>query len=136
MQKIVDSIRQLGGDVLAISFAPAAFLSNFEKKQGLSFPIYSDAPRAAYNAFQLDRAKWSDFLRPLVIGKYLAHMSRGWMPGKPLQNDDLLQLGGDFIVLPDGSVPYSYRSVDPTDRPSNAALIKEFQKLQQSASTS
>jgi hypothetical protein len=40
-----------------------------------------------------------------------------------LPSEDTLQLGGDFIVDPEGRVAYAYRSAGPDDRPSVDDLL-------------
>jgi hypothetical protein len=42
---------------------------------------------------------------------------------KPNPEEDLLQLGGDFILNRSREIVFAYRSADPTDRPPIADLL-------------
>jgi hypothetical protein len=59
----------------------------------------------------------------VVIFKYVALMFRGWKPWKPNEEEDLMQLGGDFVLDADRRLVYAYRSSDPTDRPTVQVLL-------------
>jgi hypothetical protein len=37
----------------------------------------------------------------------LKHLIRGWLPGKPNEAEDLLQLGGDFVLDGQGRLVYA-----------------------------
>jgi hypothetical protein len=48
-------------------------------------------------------------------------MIRGYGPAKPV-DDDMLQLGGDFLIDAAGRLAWSRPSREPTDRPSALEL--------------
>jgi hypothetical protein len=54
--------------------------------------------------------------------QYLKLMLRDKMPQRP--QEDVHQLGGDFILDSTGRVVYEYRSQDPADRPDLAKLLQ------------
>jgi hypothetical protein len=65
-----------------------------------------------------------------VLLGYLRLVWRGWRPRRARQGEDVLQLGGDFILDKEGRLAYAYRSADPTVRPAVAVLLQAVQRLQ------
>jgi hypothetical protein len=59
-----------------------------------------------------------------VLWGYFRGMMKGYRVKKPVAGEDVLQLGGDFLVSRDQKLIFAYRSADPTDRPSLVALMR------------
>jgi peroxiredoxin len=114
----------LGGEVLAISQARPPQVVEFLEHTPVPFALVSDPSRAAYRAFGLKRASWSAILGWRSILGYLRLMFLGWMPRRPNEGEDVLQLGGDFVLDADGRIVYAYRSALPTDRPAVRELVE------------
>jgi hypothetical protein len=114
---------RLGSEVLVVSFAKPEMLAPYLAKRPLAFPVVADPSRAAHRAFGLERASWSAILGIRSILAYLRLILRGWMPRRANEGEDVLQLGGDFVLDAHGRVIYSHRSAQPTDRPPIAELI-------------
>jgi len=95
MRDHYEEIRRLNGEVLVISFA-----------------------------FDLERASWREILRSRVMWGYLRLMVRGWAPQRGNKGEDVLQLGGDFVLDEARRLVYAHRSAEPTDRPPVAELIQ------------
>jgi len=93
----------------------------------LPLPTVCDPDRAAYRYFGLDRGRWSMFFRWSVLGRYLRLIFAGWRPHRGESGEDMLQLGGDFILSADRHLLYAHRSNDPADRPAAADLVKQMQ---------
>jgi hypothetical protein len=87
------------------------------------FPIVCDPERTAYQAFGLERTSWTSFLRPSVVWGYLKMIVRGGKVRLPHEGEDVLQLGGDFVLDRSAKVIFQYRSRVATDRPTLAALL-------------
>jgi peroxiredoxin len=117
--------------VLVITQARPELLAAFVQEQATPFPVVADPQRTAYRAFGLERTTWARMLRPRVLLGYLRLALRGWRPQKPKQGEDVLQLGGDFVLDGNGRLVYAYRSAEPTDRPAISALL---QAVRQAAS--
>src|SRR5262245_4684629 len=90
----------------------------------MPFPVVGDPERAAYRAFGLERTSWGRLLRPGVVLRYLGLIFRGWLPRRPRSGEDVLQLGGDFVLNGEGRMVYAYRSAEPTQRPSIETLLQ------------
>ena len=125
---MLPAIERLGAGVLVVSFMPPALVRAFLAELPQPFPVVSDPDRKAYAAFALRRARWTNFLRPWVIWHYLKVMFRGWMPGRPAEGADLLQLGGDFVLDRQGNIVFGHVSDDAADRPTNAALLEALKR--------
>jgi hypothetical protein len=50
----------------------------------------------------------------------------------PYRGEDVLQLGGDFILDRQRNVVFAYPSSDPTDRPSVAAMLEALRPVSSS----
>lgn len=122
MEKILPRWRALGGEVLAVSFTPPTRMKAFIGKNPIPFPIVADPEREGYRAFALRRTTFLAFLRPRTVWRYIRSMLKGYKPVKP-EDDDLLQLGGDFLLDAEGRVKWARPSQDATDRPTVAEML-------------
>jgi peroxiredoxin len=123
----VDAARErfaaAGCSVLVVSQAKPETLARYVERQKWHVPIVADTEREGYAAFGLERTGWLTFFRPKVLRGYLRGMTRGYGVKKPNSEEDLLQLGGDFILNRQREIVFAYRSADPTDRPPIAGLL-------------
>lgn len=91
------------------------------------YPVAVDESRTSYRAWGLARASWTRiWLDPAVWRQYArllgsGHRVRG--AGK-----DVRQLGGDFVVAPDGTIAYA-RPQERDDRPPAGELIRLLEVL-------
>jgi hypothetical protein len=118
-----DRFRSAGCGLAVVGQAKPAVLATFLKRYPKPYPVVSDPDRAAYRAFGLERTSWPTIFRPDVTLKYLWRMVTGTRPRIPYRGEDVLQLGGDFILRRDRTVVLAYASRNPTDRPSVARLL-------------
>lgn len=133
MQQRYEEIRQLGGEVLVVSFTRPDKLAAYVQRHAMPFPAVADPERDAYRALALRPGSWWMFLRGHVIGHYLKLMARGWLPEKTAAADDLLQLGGDFVLDGQRRLVYAYRSKDSTDRPTAEDLLQAVRRAVETA---
>jgi len=115
--------RQSGAEVVIISFAPPEMLATYREKSALPFPVMSDSTRAAYRVFGLGRTSWGSIFSVGAVGRYLGLILRGWLPRRSRPEEDVLQLGGDFVLDSQRRLIYAHRSTEPTDRPSIESLL-------------
>jgi hypothetical protein len=127
-------IVRLGGEVLAVSFARPPQIAKYLARTPLPFPLVADSSRAAYRAFGLERTSWSAILGFRKILGYLRLIFRGWLPRRPNDGDDVLQLGGDFVLGANGCLVYVHRSATPTDRPLIEDLLRAIRSAVPSTS--
>lgn len=111
----------MGACVVLISFGAQGLAAGWIAETGVPFDLWLDPDRSAYRAYGLERSlrrSWA----PRVWWAYARLMASGhtW---RGIQGDSG-QLGGDFIVGPDGLIRYAHRSKDPTDRPGVEEMVQ------------
>ncbi len=119
-----EEIQRLGGEVLAVSFTGPERLRSHLQIHPLPCPVAGDATFKAYHQFELGRTTWLAMLRPVVIFRFVRKILHGWLPEKHPPGEDLLQLGGDFVIDRQGRLAFVYRSAHPMDRPSAGAILE------------
>ena len=129
MQEQYEEILRLGGAVLVVSFVSPAQLTTYLAAGAFPFPVVADPTRQGYQAFGLERTSWSAMLAVRSVLRYLRLILRGWLPRRPREGEDVLQLGGDFVLDATGQVVYAHPSGEPTDRPSVSDLIDAVRQV-------
>jgi peroxiredoxin len=124
VEKVYGDIRALGGEVIAISFSKPERVAAVLRTRPLPFPALSDPTLASYHAFGLGRTRWLEIVRPGVLLRFGRMLAGGWLPKPPNKGEDVLQLGGDFVLDRQRHITYVYRSHEPTDRPTPQALLE------------
>jgi peroxiredoxin len=115
---------RLGAEVLVVTQARPAVLAASLGELPLPFDAVADPERTAYRAFGLERTSWAAMLRPSVLWRYLRLLLGGWRLRRVRQGEDVLQLGGDFVLDREGRLTHAYRSAGPTDRPAVEELLR------------
>ncbi len=128
MREHYPRLRELGAQALAVVISRPEMVGAFLADEPLPFPLVADPTGAAFRAFGLERTSWRRILRPASVLRYLRLIFRGVLPRRPNEGEDVLQLGGDFVLDKEGRVVYAYRSGEPTDRPAIAALARAIQQ--------
>lgn len=131
MESARDEFAALGCSILVVSQAQSAVLTRYLERQSWHVAIVSDPDRIAYRAFGLERTGWSAFFRPKVLWGYFRGLFKGYGVKKPYEGEDLLQLGGDFVLDRSGRVVFAYPSADPTDRPAMSAIVEAIRGASQ-----
>jgi AhpC/TSA antioxidant enzyme len=107
--------------VVLVTFTRPRNLRGFRRQLGLRYPVLADETRDAYRAYDLGRAPWWRVWSPSTLVAYGRLLRRGRRLQWPTQ--DTRQLGGDFVVGPDGRLSYAHRQTRPDDRPTVDALL-------------
>ena len=112
--------------IILVSFGAAYQARAWQAETENCFTLLLDPDRAAYRAYDLEHSLARAW-QPKVWVKYARLMLSGkkW---RGIQGDSA-QLGGDFVVDPNGVIRFAHRSHDPTDRPSAAQLLKALETL-------
>jgi hypothetical protein len=118
-----DEFAARGCSVLVVSQAKPQTIALYQARMKWAVPVVGDPERAAYAAFGLERTGLFSFFKPRVLWGYLRGMAKGYRVKMPFAGEDVLQLGGDFLLARDRTVFFAYPSADPTDRPGVAALL-------------
>ncbi|MGH2724983.1 MAG: AhpC/TSA family protein [Actinomycetota bacterium] len=122
-----DRVDRAGGSVVFVVHDPpdrmrASMLQGLE----VPYPVLLDLERVGYRDWGLGRASFARvYLDPKVWLQYsrlLLRSERLRRPGR-----DTRQLGGDFVVSPDGDIAYS-RPQRADDRPPVTLLLRELER--------
>lgn len=123
----IPAIHEAGAELVIVGSGNPAMAGYFAEDYGVTTPLYTDPSRDVYRAFGARRPTWAALLNPRLYWNALRVALRGHWPGRP--QGDLAQLGGVFIVLPDGKMPFAYRSSVAGDLPSPRRVIDELNRL-------
>lgn len=109
--------------VLLVSFEPVHRVRLYQSADGPRWPVLSDESRTGYERYGLERAS---FLRTWFSPRTTLFYVRAALRGKRLRRpvSDTRQLGGDFLIDPEGRVVFAFRSAEPADRPSADLIIR------------
>ncbi len=113
-------------NIVTISFGTAYWVNMWLNETKSPFPFLRDTEKYAYKAYNLESStlrSWS----PATILYY----AKAKLQGREIlsQRGDAHQLGGDFLIDPQGVIRLSHPSSDPTDRPSLDELMKAVYKI-------
>jgi hypothetical protein len=132
--KHYDEIQKLGTEVLVVTLSKPEMLRLYLSDKNWTFPVVADPNRDAYRAFGLSRTSYATFFRPGVILRYIGLIFRGQRPHAVNEGEDVLQLGGDFVLDAGQRIVYQYASKEPTDRPQVSLLLDAIKKARGPAS--
>jgi alkyl hydroperoxide reductase subunit AhpC len=107
-------------NVVTISFGTEYWTKVWLQETKSPFPFLMDSEKVSYRAYDLESStlrSWS----PATVWYY----TKARLQGRdiPPSRGDAHQLGGDFIIDPQGIIRLSHPSADPTDRPGMAAIF-------------
>lgn len=112
-----------GAEVVVITFASPRVLAGYRRRFVDPLAVLADPDRAVYRAYGLARGSWWQVWGPKVVGRYVTLMGAGARLERPTHGDDLNQLGGDFVVGPDGRLRLCRPQTGPEDRPTVDELL-------------
>ncbi|MCK9486860.1 MAG: AhpC/TSA family protein [Dehalococcoidia bacterium] len=120
LRRVLPDIRATGVQPIVIGNGTPPMAQAFVEETGLDVPLYTNPGREVYEALGARRPGAGALLNPRLWWNGLRVALRGFLPRK-VQGDSA-QLGGVFLVRPDGQMPYAYRSDLAGDHPSDAEL--------------
>ncbi|MEI7684076.1 MAG: peroxiredoxin-like family protein [Planctomycetota bacterium] len=128
VQTLHDFLEKKGVRVVVVTFTPPKLLKMFLAENKLPFEFVADPSREAYRFFQLRRASVLSFFKPRVLAGYFRRFWSGVKMRKPIEQD-VLQLGGDFLFDARGEAAWSWVSKDATDRPTADEIRAAVERL-------
>lgn len=120
-----DRLDELGEktDVVVVTFTEPERLGGYLATNDLPFPVLIDKDRAAYSSYGLARASLARVWGLRAARRYIQLFRQGGWRDLRRPVEDTRQLGGDFVVDPDGVLVYGFWGEGPDDRPSVDELI-------------
>ena len=115
-----DKLKELQTKVGLISFGEKDEAKIWQKETCSSFQLLLDSDRSVYRAYKLRRSLLNSW-NPKTLWYYTRLLLSGirWRGVK----GDSIQLGGDFIINPDGRFLLVYPSKEATDRPAISEIL-------------
>ena len=105
-----------------VTFAEREELLDYHARLNAPFPLLADPERTTYRQFGLDRGSVREVWSPGTLQMYVGLLARGRRLRRP--RHDTQQLGGDFVIGPDGRLLAAFRPRSPNDRPAVAELFE------------
>ena len=123
-----ERIEAAGGVVVAVAGdEPERVRAGMLRDLEVGYPVPYDPQHHVYRAWGLGRASWPrTYLAPEVVRGYGNLLRRGERLARP--GRDVRQLGGDFVIAPDGMLTFSHPQAGPEDRPPAGLLVKELER--------
>lgn len=127
-----DRLAELGDntEIVLVTFTDPSNLEAYRSAHELPFPILVDPDRDAYRAFGLGRGSIARIYGWKAARRYFEIFRSDGLSGLARPTEDTLQLGGDFVVGPDGSLVYGFWGEGPDDRPDVDELIAAIGSMQ------
>ncbi len=120
----VPAIHEAGAELVIVGSGNPSMAGFFAEDYHVTTPLFTDPTRDVYRAFGAKRPTWAALFNPRLYWNALQVHRRGHRVGKV--QGDLAQLGGVFIVLPNGDMPFAYRSTVAGDLPSIPRVLAEL----------
>jgi hypothetical protein len=118
-------LKELGVRVLVVSFAAPLDNRRWQSENCPTFEVLADESRHIYRAYGMMRSFFRSWA-PRTFLYYIRALASGrqW---RGIQGD-ANQLGGDFIVNPDGTFLLYHPSQNATDRPEVEEMVEILRK--------
>jgi hypothetical protein len=121
------AIRGAGADLLGVGFDTPERTRVYVAQQALPFPFALDPERAIYEAYGLSRGSLTQVYSAGALGK-----AAGLALGRPSavagfvagMAQDNRQLGGDFVISPEGALLYAHAALDAGDALDARTLLR------------
>ncbi len=123
MRSIVPQIRAAGCQLIVLGNGTPQQARGFVESTGLETPVFTDPSREAYRIVGARRSL-SGVLHPAVFLRTFQAWRHGFRQSD--SGGDAMQLGGVFLILPDGSVPYASRSRYAGDLPAPDDILSKL----------
>jgi len=122
---VSNRLKELGDETLVflVTFSQPDFVESYNSEHSLAYEVLMDPARDAYRSYGLGRGSLSRIWGIRSARRYLQLIRADGIGGLRRPVEDTRQLGGDFIVGPDGVLTYGFWGEGPDDRPSVDELI-------------
>ncbi len=122
-----DRLDELGDstEIALITFSDPDVLGAYQESHDLPFPILTDRDRSVYRAFGLGRGSFGRVWGWKAVRRYAEIVKDRGFGELRRPTEDTRQLGGDFVIAPDGTLAWGFWSEGPDDRPSVDELIAQ-----------
>lgn len=116
-------------DVAVITFSTPDLLAEYRSTHQLRIPILQDPERQTYRAYGLGRGSMSRVWGLRTMRRYASIVGRSGLGRLHRPTEDPLQLGGDFLVGPDGRLAWGFWSEGPDHRPGVEEIVRQIERV-------
>lgn len=109
--------------VALVTFTDPSRLTDYIESNELPFPVLVDPDRSTYRAYGLGRGSIARIWGWRAARRYLEILRSDGFGGLARPTEDTRQLGGDFVIGPDGRLVYGFWGEGPDDRPDVDELV-------------
>lgn len=123
-----ERLRELGYGIVLIGLGTPERAAAFRAELNIDFTVLCDPDRTAYKAYSLLRVNPFREVRPSTVTRYIGAMVMTRAPVISF-DQDMIQLGGTFLIAPGGAIRYAHRAQRVSDNP----IIADIQRDQEQA---
>lgn len=111
--------------VVVVTFQSGAMTEAYVRETNLPWPVLIDDRLTLYHSYGMERGRRRDVFGIASITTYIKLMMRGRKLHK--LTADPLQLGGDVLIDPEGTIRLHHVGRGPADRPSVESILNIVQ---------
>ncbi|MGI9602665.1 MAG: AhpC/TSA family protein [Acidimicrobiales bacterium] len=125
-----DHLDRLGTEtaVVMVTFTAAHQAGAYQLAHDLPFPVLIDPDRSTYRAYGLGRGSVTRVWGWRAGRRYIDLIRQEGVRGLRRPSEDTLQLGGDFVIDPEGRLSWGFWGEGPDDRPGIDELVAEVDR--------
>ena len=121
---------EAGAGVVLVGLGTTERAGWFCQEKEIPFVCLADPGQEAYEAYALRKAGITEILRAENGLKYMRlNLNRETRQRQAKRGEDVLQLGGTFVVDPSGVVRYAHRNRHTGDNPPNDEVLAAIEEL-------
>jgi peroxiredoxin len=125
LRTVQERIREAGAEIIVVGSGTPQQAGHFIEDHCAHMPVYADPSTSVYDALNATRGAWSTF-KPSALKAGIRAFRAGFRQTK--RQGSPLQQGGVFVIMPDGSIPYAYRSTAAGDHPAPVAVAEAVEQ--------
>ena len=125
MRDVIPDIEAAGVSVVILGNGSTPQAARFGQEIAPGLPVYTDPTLQTYRALGARRSL-AGILHPRVFLRALQARRSGHR--QTGVEGDAWQLGGLFLILPDGAIPYAYHSAHAGDHPAPAEVLENIRR--------
>ncbi len=110
--------------LLLVSFSDPGELREYAKHRNLPFQVLHDENQDIYRQYGLEKGTFRNLWGFSSMLRYAKIIVREGFSEVRKPIDDWEQLGGDFVIAPDGTLSYGHWSSGPGNRPEIDQMVE------------
>lgn len=128
--KDYETLKSHGAEVALVTMGDVKAAQEFRDTLKLTYPVYADPDRKAYEAFEVARGSVWQVAGPQVWGQGFGALLRS---GLGVPRGDLMQLQATFLINPEGMIIFEFRPENSADHPALADVLRAIERTKSAA---